>query len=133
MFATQEDFEKFARMAKSLRVPFNPKLPARFDCTPNEERPVSHRRWWNRPYIVTETIDELDRVYAERTDPFADEARAFWAQSRAEWLDRWPAGIRFEVRCLDGGAWDRSTSWGFFATFTEAVSAALSSSGGHYE
>jgi hypothetical protein len=36
----------------SIKIPVNPRLPARFDDTPNEERPVSHHRWWFVPYVV---------------------------------------------------------------------------------
>ncbi|QBY56111.1 DNA-binding protein (plasmid) [Cupriavidus oxalaticus] len=41
-----------------------------------------------------------------------------------EWWDR-PYAVtredgRFEVRCLDGGAWDRSTSYGITADLDEA-------------
>jgi hypothetical protein len=105
-------------------VPLDPKLPADFDNTPNEARPQSHMRWWGKPYIVTETIDRLDRFYAERTDPYADAGRACWAIDRQKWLEAWPEGIRYNVRCLDGGAWDRSTSWGFFHTVEEAIACA---------
>lgn len=62
----------------------NPKLPARFDNMPHENRPDSQVKWWGFPYIVAN-------------------------------------GINYETRCLDGGAWDRPTSLGFFATLEEAL------------
>ncbi len=34
----------------------------------------------------------------------------------------------YVVRCLDGGAWDRSTNWGKFDTLEEAVSQAKAGS-----
>lgn len=34
----------------------------------------------------------------------------------------------YEVRCLDGGAWDRSTNWGKFPTIEEAVGRAKAGS-----
>jgi hypothetical protein len=105
-------------------IPIDPKLPARFDDTPNEERPTSHQRWWNRPYIRTETIEQNDAFYANRTDEYAEEGRKSWAVNREKWLAAWPGGIRYEVRCLDGGAWDRSTAWGMFPTIEEAVACA---------
>jgi hypothetical protein len=40
---------------------------------------------------------------------------------RDSWFDAWPTGFRYDVRCLDGGAWDRSTNYGMFATFEEAL------------
>ncbi len=113
----EADYERCAR----LRVPFNPSLPKKFDSTPNEARPAHHRHWWYRPFIRTETIDRLDAFYRDRTDEYAEAGRKLWAKDRAAWLAAWPRGIRYEVRCLDGGAWDRSTSWGMFATLEEAL------------
>lgn len=72
----------------------DPDLPPRFDSTANDDRPDSHRKFWGRPYIVTQD--------GERPG--------------------------FVVRCLDGGAWDRSTNWGKFPTLEEAVKQAKSGS-----
>ena len=105
-------------------VPVNPRLPARFNDTPNEDRPDSQRKFWHQPYIQTETVEDLDRMYAERTDAYADAGRERWKAARPQWMEAWPTGTRYEVRCLDGGAWDRSTSWGMFATLAEAVACA---------
>jgi hypothetical protein len=103
-------------------VPFNPTLPPNFDDTPNEGRPQSHQCWWHRPFIRTETVERLDAFYADRTDAHAEVGRKLWAESgRAGWMEAWRSGIRYEVRCLDGGAWDRSTSWGMFPTLDEAL------------
>jgi hypothetical protein len=93
----EEQLALDAQRARRAGVAFNPKLPRNFDSTPNDARPASHRKWWNRPYISTQTGD----------DP--------------HWLNAWPSGIRYDVRCLDGGAWDRSTGWGMFATLDEAL------------
>lgn len=81
-------------------VLINPQLPASFNDTANEARPESHGRWWNRPYIVTH-----------------DGAGTAWQAA-------WPSGTRYQVRCLDGGAWDRSTTWGAFRTAGEAFACA---------
>lgn len=35
------------------------------------------------------------------------------------------SNLRYEVRCLDGGAWDRSTYWGTFGSIEEAIDCAL--------
>ena len=94
------------------RIPVDPKLPKNFDSTPNDERPASHRRWFGRPYIETYT---LERLYATRS-PTDDERR--------RWLAAWPGGTRYDVRCLDGGAWDRSTWWGSFPTLEQALACA---------
>jgi hypothetical protein len=96
------------QLAKRHRIPVNPRLPEGFDSTPNAERPASHDRWWGRPYIETETgfnhASDLDR--------------------RA-WFAAWPSGTRYDVRCLDGGAWDRSTWQGSFTSLEEAVHCAI--------
>jgi carbon storage regulator CsrA len=101
---TTEQLEQDARRAKALGIPFNPKLPRNFDDTPNDHRPASHQRWWNRPYIQTYTTTDFGSPVDEE-----------------QWMKHWPSGIRYDVRCLDGGAWDRSTAWGMFATFDEAA------------
>ena len=82
-------------------IAVNPKLPARFSDTPNDARPASHMRWWGRPYIETE----------ERGP----------GVSETQWLAWWPEGVRYDVRCLDGGAWDRPTCKGAFKSLAEAV------------
>lgn len=92
----------------SNRVPINPVLPKNFSNTPNGARPASHLRWWNRPFIQTYTTDDMCRTDADR----------------ARWLKAWPSGTRYDVRCLDGGAWDRPTCWGMFNTLDEAMQCA---------
>ena len=117
---TQQLAEDAAR-CEAAGVPFNPELPPRFDDTPNDRRPPSHQSWWHRPFIQTYTVDTWEAHYAA----LAEEARKQWADSgRANWIEAWPSGIRYDVRCLDGGAWDRSTSWGMFASLEEALSCA---------
>lgn len=88
-------------------VPVNPKLPANFDCTPNDSRPRSHYRWLHRPYVQLCDFYDLPPDY------------------HAAFLRAWPEGTRYDVRCLDGGAWDRSTCWGSFKTLEEAIQCAL--------
>jgi hypothetical protein len=109
-----------------MKVPINPKLPRDFDNTRNEDRPASHQRWWDRPFIRTMTLDDWRAHYAKYDSELAakgqtpPERESFYA----EWLKAWPTGTRYEVRCLDGGAWDRSTCWGMFATLDEAMQCA---------
>lgn len=105
-------------------VPINPRLPRAFDRTSNDERPASHQKFWNVPYIVTESVQRLDEFYASRTDEYAEQGRKHWAEARTKWLVSSPEGVRYDVRCLDGGAWDRSTWWGNFGSLDEAVSCA---------
>lgn len=81
-------------------IPVDPVLPDDFDATPNNQRPPRQRQLWNRPYIVT--------VHNIGCSP-------------DRWLAAWPEGIRYDVRCLDGGCWDRSTGLGQFKTMSEAL------------
>jgi len=121
-----------------MNIPINPKLRDDFDNTPNEERPADEiEKWWGVPYIVTTSWEQhqADATYDDFlarmasygsnfgwTPPTREEWQAQHEQNRANWLDWFPNdGIRYEVRCLDGGAWDRSTSWGMFATLDEAI------------
>lgn len=86
---------------KHMDIPINPELPEDFDCTPNDARPESHMLWWDKPYIVTEVRPRLVPVYS--------------------WLTHWPEGVRYDVRVLDGGAWDRSTCKGSFQRLNQAL------------
>jgi hypothetical protein len=102
-------------------IPVNPVLPKNFSSTDNEKRPASHQKWWDRPYIQTTSVEELDADYANRTDDYAEKAREAWIEGRKSWMEAWPSGTRYDVRCLDGGAWDRPTCWGMFPTIEQAV------------
>lgn len=82
-------------MRMSQRVPVDPVLPKGFFATPNEQRPASHAKWWFWPFVKT----------------CPNEA--------------WPGGVRYDVYCLDGGAWDRPTARGWFGTLEEALRFAL--------
>jgi hypothetical protein len=92
-----------------MRVSINPKLSKNFDNIPNDARPKSHQRWWFRPFIRTMSWEDWKSEDEDR---------------KAEWYKHWPSGVRYEVRCLDGGAWDRTTNHGMFATLEEAMSVA---------
>lgn len=111
-------------------VLINPKLPVNFDCTANDMRPLSHQKFIGVRYITT--YSEADFDPATHTDDYADKRRAMWAESgRDKWFKAWPNGIRYDVYCLDGGAWDRPTSWGCFATLDEALNCAKSGRARH--
>ena len=90
-----------------VKVLVDPRLPKNFDCTPNDERPKSHEKWVNRAYVQTVRFDNF-----ELTDD---------GDFKKRWFEAWPTGARYDVRCLDGGAWDRSTSHGSFKTLDEAI------------
>lgn len=102
-------------------VLIDPKLPKRFDSTANEERPYGQAKWWCFPFVRTENVADLDAWYAKRQ---GERALEWLQEGRQKWLEAWPTGTRYETRCLDGGAWDRSTAWGMFATLAEAVACA---------
>ena len=113
-------------------VPINPVLPPHFDQCDNSERPDSHREWFNRPYIITDGSPResygavlrrlADQIMAGRFEPGT---RAEWDAKQdaqhAGWLKHFPSGVRYDVRCLDGGAWDRPTGWGMVGTLEEAI------------
>lgn len=92
-----------------LKILIDPKLPRNFDDICNEDRPKSHHRWWYRPFI--ETTSWEDRRCSNETQ-------------REIWFKEWPDGVMYQVRCLDGGAWDRSCWHGSYTTLAEAMTAA---------
>jgi hypothetical protein len=87
-------------------IPVNPVLPKHFYGTDNRKRPNSP--WWYVPYV---------RVFP---CPYEE-----GSEHLVRWLEAWPSGNRFDTYCLDGGAWDRLTAWGKFATLEEAIRCAL--------
>jgi hypothetical protein len=111
---------------------FNPKLPKNFDDTDNQMRPASHHKWWYRPFIITGSVEDLDKFYAERDDDYTQEYPEKWSEvqkqwvdeGRNKWLEHYPTGIQYIVRCLDGGAWDRSTNYGMLGDFDVAMAQA---------
>lgn len=78
-------------------IAINPVLPERFDDTPNDMRDDRARAWWGVPYVVT----------------YRDTSPAF--------VRAWGGPVRYDVRCLDGGAWDRSTVLGSYGNKGIAV------------
>jgi hypothetical protein len=105
-------------------IPVNPRLPKDFDNTPNEER--LDFPWWFKPFITTYSWGEIETSTKARTDEYAAGQIANLPEDRQKWFEAWPNGVHYETRCLDGGAWDRSTGWGMFATLQEAVDCAFS-------
>ncbi len=112
-------------------VLINPALPEGFDNTDNELRsPEERARWWLRPFIQVESWEEQERLmrsHQERlrrtgkTDQCRPDLESYIEEQRASWFAAWPEGKRYEVCCLDGGAWDRPSDWGMFATLAEAL------------
>jgi hypothetical protein len=110
-------------------VPVNPDLPEDFDNCDNGKRPADHMAWWGKPYIETEEhYSESYDAAVRRLDALGYSmryTRQEWddrqAESRKGWLQAYPDGVRYDVRCLDGGAWDRPTGWGMVGTLEEAI------------
>ena len=102
-------------------VPVDPVLRPDFDSTDNNDRdPLEIEDWWDVPFLVTnrwshESYDEYIARLKNYPDMELDDEPTFEARkekSKKQFFDEYPDGIAYEVRCLDGGAWDRSTWWG---------------------
>ena len=111
--------------------PVNPVQRECFDITPNEDRePLEIEHWWGKPYIVSQDYWSPDSSYSEFVErmskygPVTETEEEFnqrMASAKAAWVKAWPTGVRYEVRCLDGGAWDRSSSKGLFSSLEVAL------------
>jgi hypothetical protein len=115
-------------------IPVDPLLRPDFDSTPNDDRdPQEISDWWNKPYIRTSSWEDMNEpyeAYKERLiklgydsssmDP-PDQFEARKQAQKQQWFDAWPTGTRYEVRCLNGGAWDRSTALGMFKSLDDAL------------
>ena len=113
-------------------VPINPNLRPDFDVTPNDDRdPLETSDWWGRPFICTDNWDdnaESWEAHVERLKQYPDieiSTKKVYEEeqlaSKKSWLKAYPTGVRYDVRCLDGGAWDRSTMWGMVGSLDEAM------------
>ncbi|KZN20490.1 MULTISPECIES: hypothetical protein [Pseudomonas] len=112
--------------------PLNPELRRWFDQTPNEAREsLETKHWWGLPFIRTDTWEAMEKHRREVQASHRQEQNEFVksdeqleadiAKDKAQWFATWPTGTRYEVRCLDGGAWDRSTGWGMVGSLEEAI------------
>ena len=113
-------------------VPINPILRPDFDVTPNEDRdPLEKEDWWGWPYICNDNWDdnaESWEAHVERLKQYPDikirDKETYETEklaSKKAWLEAYPTGVRYDIRCLDGGAWDRSTMWGMVGSLEEAM------------
>jgi len=117
------------------QVPVNPELPDDFDITPNSERPAEQiEKWWDQPFIRTVDWEDMTESYEDYQERMKDcggepksrlEFEADKAERKEDWYQSWPSGTRYDVRCLDGGAWDRSTNWGMVASLEAALEIAI--------
>ena len=119
------------------KIYINPKTPEWMDFKDLNERSESHmNKWFGRAYIRTQDFGEdsyedyCERMaYTQEPDYLGDpklETEQEFCDRRTEdeksWCKHWGAdGIRYDVRCLDGGAWDRTTNKGSFKTLEEAI------------
>ncbi len=113
-------------------VPVNPVLRDGFDATNNDDRDDGEiNDWWDRPFIRIYTWFDMATSYSDYLNRIKDlenvepDSREQYDQGqndfRKKWFESWPSGVRYDVRCLDGGAWDRSTNWAQVGDFREAL------------
>ncbi len=106
-------------------IPIDPIQRQSFDITPNDDRPQREiDEWWDVKYIVTQSFGrDTYQEYSKRVENPDPEKQ--WTNDRKErkkrWLENYPDGYRYTVRCLDGGAWDRSTNQGSCGSLNEAI------------
>ncbi len=118
-------------------IPVNPTLRPGFECTDNDYREeLEISDWWGRPFIrvyswvdmASSYSDYLDRVGdLENFEPVTQQQyEQEQSNSRSAWFKSWPSGLRYDVRCLDGGAWDRSTNIAQVGELQDALNIAKS-------
>jgi len=127
-------YHRYEHQYQDGGFPLDPILRKSFDMTPNEARdPLEVNDWWGKPFISTNKYSSPDASYSEYVERMSrysfdgfklgteEEFNQRIAKGKEEWLAAWPTGTRYEVRCLDGGAWDRSSSKGMFSSLELAV------------
>jgi len=115
-------------------IPINPCLRKYFDQTPNSEREdLEIDDWWNQPFIITTSLSERIETYESylsRVTSFKDmqidiESEEVFnirmEEQKQNFLKNYPSGHCYIVRCLDGGAWDRSSWKGDFDSLEAAL------------
>lgn len=115
-------------------IAIDPLLADDFYDTANEGRDTNElAHWWGRPFITTESfMEDSYEAYCERMTEFDAEYKLesleeFTARRDNEeksWNEHWVGGVRYDVRCLTGGAWDRPSMLGNFSTLEEAIALA---------
>ncbi|MDG4868620.1 hypothetical protein P8631_11470 (plasmid) [Guyparkeria sp. 1SP6A2] len=122
----------------------DPNLPPSFVVEPIDDRDRQQiKDWWGVAYVTTQPYHQIDASYADfcarmgRYGSTVQEPEAEWKarvdKQRASWFEAWPEGVRYDVHCLDGGAWDRPTSRGMFPTLHEAIARALALNGEQHD
>jgi len=122
------------------KIYVNPKVPSFMDSKDINDRSESHlAKWFNRAYIRTQDFGEdnyqeyCERMaYTQEEDyqgeyklDTEEEFNTRRAKDLKSWCEHWgDDGIRYDVRILDGGAWDRTTNKGNYKTLEEAMEVA---------
>jgi len=113
-------------------IPIEPVMRYYFDMTPNDERPRAEiNDWWDKPYITVQGfIRDTYKEYLERMKDFETEREEEFNERKQkelkEWFEIFKDGYRYDVRCLNGGAWDRSLNLGNFDNLEDALALAKS-------
>lgn len=108
-------------------IAINPLLSNDFYNTANEDRDINElAHWWGRPFIVTESfMEDSYEEYCERMSECKleslEEFTARRDKDEKSWNEHWSGGVRYDVLCLTGGAWDRPSTLGHFSTLEEAL------------
>lgn len=106
-------------------IPINPDLPENFDDEDVDTRDHDEfMEWIDRPYILRTTWEEekarvidADKYMKEHGEVYERD----WGEFKAGWFGQYPSGTEYQVRCLTGGAWDRSSNWGSFDNLEGAL------------
>lgn len=98
-------------------IPVDPVLPEGFDNTPNDQRPIEHHHWVNRPYIETTSLVQLVEYWRKHQQQDEEEV----LEATQKWLSAYPEGICYTVSCLDGQCWNAPSELGYFKTLEEAL------------
>jgi hypothetical protein len=122
----------------------NPALRDGFDQTSNEDRHEQEiRDWWGRPFILEQEYEPADESYTAFVERLKSYKTDGEIESQGDWEtrtqnekqsfdERFPSGKAYTVRCLHGGAWDRSSWCGDFPSLDEALAHAHSIDGQVY-
>lgn len=113
-------------------IPINPCLREHFDSTPHDDRESREiNDWWDTPYIVTSYVSDRLESYSDyhsRVSSFEGmkvESESVFDDRMKEikeyFLSKYPSGTSYTVRCLTGGAWDRSSWQGDFDSLEKAI------------
>jgi len=132
VFEEKFHFENQKNIVDGIAI--NPLLSDDFYTRDNEERDTNElAHWWGRPFITTVSfMEDSYEVYCERMTEFdadyklesLEEFTVRRDKEEKSWNEHWAGGVRYDVRCLTGGAWDRPSMLGNFSTLEEALTLA---------